>query len=219
MARLPRLALAGHAHAVLQRGQGARPVFVDDTDRQAYLHALQQALATERCALHAFALDDHEVRLLATPETAEALGGLMQAVGRRYVSAYNRRHGGAGSLWAGRFRSAVVAPGPLLRDALLWVESTAAAPSCNSAAQHGGGARWPWLTDPPEYWALGNTPFERQHQWQALLAQGLPVGRAALLRAAVLGGWAAGDEGFLRTLSTAVARPSQPRPRGRPRKT
>jgi putative transposase len=217
MARLPRLTLAGHAHAVLQRGAGTQPVFADDTDRQTYLHALREAMVSERCAVHAFALHDHEVRLLATPESADGLGRLMQAVGRRYVSAYHRRHGGAGSLWAGRFRSAVVEAGPVLLDALLWVDGSLLQASHSSVGHRSDGPRWPWLSDPPEYWKLGNTPFEREDRWRQLMEQGLPAARAAQLQAAVWGGWALGDEAFSREVAASSDRPSRPRARGRPR--
>jgi putative transposase len=32
MARLPRLAVAGHVHHVLQRGNNMQPIFIDDED-------------------------------------------------------------------------------------------------------------------------------------------------------------------------------------------
>jgi putative transposase len=242
MARLPRLTLAGQAHALLQRGLGTRAVFVDDTDRQYYLLALREAASAESCAVHAFALHEHEVRLLATPATATGLGRLMQAVGRRYVSAYHRRHGGAGTLWAGRFRSAVVEPGPLLLDAMLWTETPAnthprvespgaprtahdrepetqalAYPQLSSAGHHSGGVRTNWLTDPPEYWALGNTPFEREDRWRQLLLNGLPAARAQRMQAAVWGGWPLCGAVFASDLANETCRPARPRARGRPR--
>ena len=43
MARLPRLVLPGHAHLVVQRAQGARPVFADESDRRRYLDTLREA--------------------------------------------------------------------------------------------------------------------------------------------------------------------------------
>jgi hypothetical protein len=57
-------------------------------------------------------LQPSEVLLLLTPATATALGALMQGLGRRYGAAFNRRHGRRGTLWAGRFRTAVVQAGP-----------------------------------------------------------------------------------------------------------
>lgn len=217
MARLPRLALAGHAHAVLQRGHGERPVFADDADRAVYLHALREAMVTERTAVHAWALLDDEVRLVVTPQDAGGLARLVQSVGRRYVSAYNRRHACKGALWAGRFRSAVLEPGPAVLDALLWADTACALPGHSSAAHRSGGVGWPGLSNPAEFWALGNTPFEREAVWQQRLATGLPLQRERWLHNAVLGGWAAGEPRFSAEAAAAAARPSQPRPRGRPR--
>ena len=217
MARLPRLTLAGHAHAVLQSGQGERPVFADDVDRAAYLHALREAMVSERTAVHAWALLQYEVRLVVKPEDAAGLSRLVQSVGRRYVSAYNRRHACKGSLWAGRFRSAVLEPGPTVLDALLWADGASVLPDHSSATHRSGGPAWPGLTNPAEFWALGNTPFEREVLWRERLHLGLPPHREQWLRKAVLGGWAAAAPAFSGAAAAAASRPSQPRPRGRPR--
>ena len=209
MARLPRLALAGHAHCVVQRGHGDRPVFVDDQDRSLYLAALREAAATEHTLLHAWALLDDEVRLLATPEAGPQLARTVQAIGRRYVSAYNRRHGCKGTLWAGRYRSAVVAPGPVLLDTLLWVDGASSTPGHTSAAHRTGSGALAGLSDPPEFWSLGNTPFEREAAYRARLAEGLPPAQQRWLRQAVMGGWAAGDPAFNAEVAATSARPAR----------
>ena len=64
-----------------------------------------------RVALHAYALLDDAVQLLLRPPSDAALSRMMQALGRRYVAAFNRRHGRSGTLWDGRFRAGVVQPG------------------------------------------------------------------------------------------------------------
>ena len=260
MARLPRLALAGHTHLVLQRAHGsvgsagsagsgpapalagARALFADDIDRRAYRTALFEAARAEGVAVHAWALCDTEVLLLLTPGTATGLSRLMQALGRRYVSAHHRRHGGSGTLWDGRFRAAVVQPGPPRLAALCWVDDAGGAgsgastdsgtaspdsggrhsnviPPRTSAPQRLGAPREAGLQDPPELWPLGNTPFEREAAYRALLAQGLPAAQAAALRSAALGGWALGSAEFIAQVADALARPAGPRPRGRPRGT
>ncbi len=218
MARLPRLALAGHAHLVIQRGHNGHTVFADAQDRQQYLAALREAAAGAQVALHAYALLDNEVRLLATPAQAAGLARLIQALGRRYVGAYNRRHGRSGTLWDGRFRCALLEPGDNLLRALLWVDTATAEPERTSSAHRTGGALSPALTDPPEYWALGNTPFERQARYGAMLQLGVPAPAAQQLRDAALGGWAVGSAAFTAAVAEASARPSRPRPRGRPRR-
>jgi putative transposase len=249
MARLPRLALAGHSHLVLQRAHGAlagsggpvaqgapagpTPLFADEADRRTYRAALFEAAAAEGVAVHAWALCDTEVLLLLTPATATGLSRLMQSLGRRYVSAHHRRHGGSGTLWDGRFRAALVESGPTRLAALRWVDGAAGGPSAlarpsmdgqpldaaprTSASQRLGARREPGLQDPPELWPLGNTPFEREAAYRALLAEGLPPAQAAAMRHATWGGWAVGSATFAAQVEDALARPAKPRPRGRPR--
>ncbi|MBZ8138561.1 transposase [Rubrivivax gelatinosus] len=212
MARLARLVLPGCGHYVIQRGHDGRAVFADDEDRAVFAAALREAAAAQQVVVHAYALPDDEVQLLVTPPAAEALSRMMQSLGRRYVGAYRLRHGGRGTLWDGRFRCALVEPGAWQLAALRLVD--AAAPM--SSAAHRLGGRDPLVSDPPEFWQLGNTPFEREAAYRRLLADGVPPAQAAALRAAALGGWAAGDAGFVARLAEQTARPLRPRPRGRP---
>ena len=218
MARLPRLVVAGQAHFVVQRGHSGAPVFADDTDRAAYLAALREAAATEQVQVHAYALLPTEVQMLATPAEPAALSRIMQSLGRRYVAAHNRRHGRSGTLWDGRFRCGVVEPGAMRLQALRLIDGAAADAGITSAAHRLGGRRDVLLVDPPEYWQLGNTPFEREAAYRALLHAGVPAAAANALRSAAIGGWAAGSPGFKSILASATSRPAQPRSRGRPRR-
>jgi putative transposase len=216
MARLPRLALPEQAHWIIQRGTSGRAVFADDEDRHAFLAALREAAALERVQIHAYALADAEVHLLARPGTAQGLSRMMQALGRRYVSAHHRRHGGSGTLWDGRFRCAVVEPGETLLDVLRIIDGMAPAPGHSALAHRSGGAGDPLVHDPPEFWTTGNTPFERQIRWRAAVGEGVPTARAAALVAAARGGWVVGSPAFAAEVAAASGRPAAPRPRGRP---
>ncbi len=221
MARLPRLEWPGQMHLVILRSNGtaAGPgVFTDAADRQAFVAALQASSSVEAVQVHAYALLHDEAQLLVTPTGPGALGRLMQAVGRRYVSAHNRRHGRRGSLWAGRFHSAVIESGDLVLAALRLVDGASSETGATSAGHRTGVARENGLSDPPEIWSLGNTPFEREAAYRSLLAQGIAPMQAAALRSAALGGWALGSDAFVAAAERTTARPARPRPRGRPRK-
>ncbi|MBX3634968.1 MAG: transposase [Rubrivivax sp.] len=218
MARMPRLVLPGLPHLVVQRALAGRPAFVDADDRATYFGALREGVAAEGVQLHAYALTAQEVRLVLTPPSGAALARLMQHLGRRYVSAYNRRHGGQGTLWAGRFGCAALEPGDACLDAMLWVDGASDEPVATSAARHVGARADPLLSDPPAYWALGNTPFDREGAFRERLAAGLPAARSDELRRAVLGGWVVGSPAFAAEAGSAVGRPARPRPRGRPRR-
>jgi REP element-mobilizing transposase RayT len=73
-----------------------------------WLRLLGDAASTHGTAVHAYALLGDHYRLLVTPRDGPSLSATMQALGRRYVSGFNRRHGRTGTLWEGRFRGAPV---------------------------------------------------------------------------------------------------------------
>jgi putative transposase len=229
MARLPRLSLPGLPHLVVQRGHNRQPVFVDEADRQAYLAALRDAGPPGACALHGYALLDDVAWLLLTPAAtpaAPSLGALMQALGRRYVAAFNRRHGRSGTLWDGRFRATVVGPAQVLQALCLVEQAPVRAGLAglagdwrwSSAAHHLGLRRDPLLSPHAAYWSLGNTPFEREGVWRQRLADDLGAAEAQRLEEATRKGWPLGDGAFLASLAGRVSRPLERRPRGRPRK-
>lgn len=222
MARQPRLSLPGVMHLLQQRGHNGGAIVLDAQDSDHLLQALREAARLHGVALHAYAVTAAELRLLATPETAEGISRMMQALGRRHAAAFNRRHGRSGALWDGRFRSALIESGPAALLALRQVESAMAAEGegleRSSLPHRLGQRRDAALVDPPAYWQLGNTPFERESQYRRLLAEAPAPAEQAALRSALTRGWALGSPGFLRQLSDLSQRPAQPRPRGRPRR-
>ena len=227
MARPVRLALAGHLHHVIQRGHNRQAVFVDAEDRATYLAMLRDVVVAHGIAVHAYALLDAEVHLLLTPPTDPALGRSMQALGRRYVAAYNRRYGRTGTLWDGRFRAGIIESKHWLLDSITLIEtlperehlvSHAADWEWSSARHHLGRLRDPLITEHPGYWSQGNTPFEREAAHAIRLAQGVTPRVARQLLNASLGGRASGSPRFVAGLEALVARPLHARPRGRPRR-
>jgi putative transposase len=228
MARLPRLALAGQPHHVGLQGHNGATVFLDDQDRSAFLAMLGEAARAHGVALHAYVLLDDAVQWLATPAEAPALSRLVQSIGRRYVAAFNRRHGRRGTLWEGRFRSGLIEAESALIDATVLIErlpltaglaSHARDWAWSSAAHHLGHRRDPLVTEHPVYWKLGNTPFERELAHANLLALGLPPARERDLRSALRRGQVVGRADFLAHAAEAAGRPLVARHRGRPRKT
>jgi putative transposase len=228
MARLPRLSLARVAHLVLLRGHNGAVVFHDDADRTSFLAALQVAFERARVALHAYALLPDRVWLLCTPLEGEDLSRAMQSIGRRFAAQFNRRHQRSGSLWDGRYRSTVVEPGRVLLDAMVFIDQLAAGATSaedaqrtstewSSARQHLGFDGPVPLNDLAEYWALGNTPFDRAAAYRALLGEANQPGDAERMVTATQRGWALGSRQFVESLQERTPRPLTPRKRGRPR--
>lgn len=226
MARLPRLALAGEAHLVVLRGHGSGPVFEDDADRHAFLAALREAAAQHPTAVEAYVLADDHVHLLLRPARAEHLSAVVQGLGRRYVAAFNRRHGRSGTLWAGRFRAAPLQPGAWVLRAMLFIDGHTARAGrepvpgqgavFSSAAHHLGQRRDPLVADGAAWWSLGNTPFEREAAYRARLDEGLADAELKRLAEASHKGWPLGEPAWIAALGQQTDRPLAPRPRGRP---
>lgn len=228
MARLPRLSVPGVVHYLLQRGHNAGAIVLDAADSDRLLQTVREAARSHGVLLHAYALTASELRLLATPDSPDGISRMMQAVGRRYAAAFNRRHGRSGALWDGRFRSALIEDGEPTLLALRQLEAADYSetepaelpthPQRNSRAHRTGGRRDAALVDPPVYWLLGNTPFERESRYRALLSDPMPEAAERGLLRAVQGGAAWGSPAFLEQQAKAADRPLTPRPRGRPRR-
>jgi len=219
VARHARIVIPGLPHLVMQSGHNGQTVVMDTHDAQRWLDIVRDVAATQRVLLHAWRLAQDRYLLLATPPSESSLSRLIQDLGRRYVTAFNTRHGRSGTLWEGRFRSTVVQPGLWERQALLWLENPAPpGPGLCTREHHLGQAELHGVVDPKAYWSLGNTPFERQAAWSRLLDSGLAAAAEAALVQALRGGRPLGDVPWQDGLQALTPVPLRRRPRGRPHK-
>ncbi len=228
MARLPRLVIPFQPHHIINRGVDRQPIFREEADYLAFLHWLGQAAKQFKVALHAYVLMGNHVHLLASPVDSEGLGKMMQWVGRFYVPWFNHKYQRTGTLFQGRFKASVVDSERWFMACSRYIEQNpvragmVAEPGAyrwSSYAHHVGLQNDPLITDHPLYWALGNTPFEREAQYQQLLQQSPAADEIDALNQAVLKGWALGSERFKNNLEQRIARRVGPAKRGRPAKT
>lgn len=227
MARLPRFSPAGLPALVLQRGNNRQPVFLGPDDYLHYLDSLRMAAREHDLAIHAYGLRPNHIHLVATPRGADSLSLTMQAVGRRYARYFNRTANRTGTLWEGRFRSAVFDPTEWMLPAMLYAEGNAmragevATPEADrwsSYRHHVGIEASALVSDHSAYWELGNTPFERQSNYRTLSNEGLSGRTLATLRKHAHSGWPLGGDGFLSQLERQATRRVQPLPKGRPKR-
>ncbi len=225
MARQPRLVLPGEMHHVLQRGHNRQPIFMDDADRRLYLDQLREATRLHGVQVHAYVLMPNHVHLLATPAEPQSLARAMQTLGRRYVGPFNQRHQRSGTLWEGRFRTALVETPRHFLEALVYVEQhpvraglteRASDHPWSSARHHLGFHRDPLIAEHRDYWLLGNTPFEREAQVRRALDQPQADDWLERMGRHAHTGWPLMSPEAMRTLAHAQGRVLAPRPRGRP---
>lgn len=227
MARLPRLFIPAQPQHVILRGNNKQPIFEDDDDRRMFLDRLREAARQHGLAIHAYCLMPNHLHLLATPANGRSLSVALQALGRYYVLYFNRRHGRSGTLWEGRYRATVIEAERYLLVCTRYIElnpvraGLAERPESyawSSCAHHVGLAVDALVTDHPLYWALGNTPFERQRAYQDSFAQPLPEADIKAIRDATQKGWLLGSDAYTARMAARANRRITPLTRGRPRR-
>ncbi|KCV50462.1 hypothetical protein L526_4876 [Bordetella bronchiseptica MBORD785] len=228
MARLPRLYAPGlpqlvQANFVQPLAPPSQPAPQDILNQLGSW--LGESAQRHRVGVHAWVLANDRILLLATPADEEGLPRLMQTLGRNLAA---RLRGGR--VFAGRYRSALLEPGAWVLPSQVWLETypvrsgAATEPDgwpWSSAGSHTGNTGAPpaqWQSDHADYWACGNTPFDRQANYRRLLHDGLSREQTQRIEQAVSGQWALGSPAFIASLAHTASRRVAPGQRGRPRK-
>lgn len=215
MARLPRLTIPGYAHHIIQRGNNRQPIFASNADYETLLSMFEEHSAKSHVAIHAYVLMSNHFHLLATPETAEGIPAMMQAVGRRYVRYFNQRQGRTGTLWEGRYKSTLIQAERYLLACMVYIDLNPV-----RAGLVADPADYPWsshrhyvgrrsdkfVTPHPLYWELGNTPFARDAAYAELVRAGIPAQQQHALTDSALRGWALGEPDYVADLQRRTVR-------------
>ena len=225
MARLPRLTLPGYPHHVIQRGNNRQAIFSSVADYETLLRLLDENARKFEVAIHAYVLMGNHFHLLATPQTADGLPQMMQAVGRRYVRYFNDVQQRSGTLWEGRYRSTLIQAERYLLPCMAYIDLNPVRAGLVAHARdypwssygHYAGQRIDKIITPHALvWALGNTPFAREAAYAELVQSGINLVQQTALTDSALSGWALGDPGFVADLQTRTERRVVKSTAGRP---
>lgn len=227
MPRRPRIHLPGIPQHVIQRGVDRLPVFFSDEDCQFYLDWLGEYLQKRHIELHAYCLMTNHVHLLLSSPSADALGGLMQDLGRRYVQYVNRTYRRSGGLWQGRYKASFVQSERYLLSCMRYVELNPVRAGMVGAP---GDYRWSsyranalgglsgLLTPHVEYLALGVAPEVREESYRHLFVTEVDDPAWNLIRQATQQGVLVADSRFADMIEQRLGAAVKPRPQGRPPK-
>lgn len=142
MARPSRLEFAGAVYHVASHGAAGATVFRDDADRATLVDLLGQTLHRFDAQALAYSLGTEGYELLLFTRQAN-LSRLMRHLNGVYTQGCNRRHGGSGHLFQGRFRALLVDRERLLLPACMQVDRSA---EWQGLAEDG--KTWPWHSLP-----------------------------------------------------------------------
>ncbi|AZG10870.1 hypothetical protein EGT29_24925 [Pigmentiphaga sp. H8] len=223
MARLPRLYAPDLPHLAQARFTVPLSAGGDGGAMLDQVAAWLEADARQHgVAVHGWALTFDQLLLLATPTGPGGISAVIQSLGRRLAA---RLH--IGRVFAGRFRSTLVEPGAWVLPGLIWLETVPLRQGLagdaelwrwSSAPAHMGAASAGMLHDHADYWACGNTPFDRQANYRARMAEGVAQSVAQRIEQALYGQWALGGPAFVQSLEGTSSRRATASKRGRPRK-
>ena len=227
MPRRSRLRLPDLPLHIVQRGVNRSACFTDDSDRARYLELLAGAAVDQRCSIHAYVLMGNHVHLLVTPRQAGSASKMMKQLGEIYVPGYNERHGRTGTLWEGRFKSAVVDSESYLLLCQRYIElnpvraGMARHPrdyAWSSYLANAEGAASSLVVPHPAYLSLSGDDLERRVAYRRLFVGRVPASELQLMRVSINSGAPLGDRAFVEELERRTGRRLSQDKGGRPRK-
>tara|TARA_R110000850_G_C9984501_1_gene466296 strand:- start:1313 stop:1912 length:600 start_codon:yes stop_codon:yes gene_type:complete len=176
-------------------------------------------------AVHSWVFMTNHIHLLATPTGPDSIGLMMQALGRRYVRYFNKRHGRTGTLWEGRYRSCLVDSDGYLLQCQRYIELNPVRAAMVTAP---GDYRWSsyrtnafgknsrLVKHHVLYQQLGSTQTERQSAYRELFRQVLTDDLVEAIRTNTLSGLALGNDKFKREIEALTGQSVSAGKRGRP---
>ena len=227
MARLPRLYAPGSTQLIiadLVKDPAGQP-FEPNTDiYKNLLQWLGDSAKTYQSSIHGWVFTPSAIALMATPSDPQGIPRLVQTLGRNLAAQLK-----CGSVFSGRYHSTLLEPSAWVLPSLVWLEwlpvregltSNPEQWAWSSASSHCGleGLNPFWVEQHIDYWALGNTPFDRQARYRTLLQDGNSSTQDKLIKSSLRGQWALGSDYFLSTIADHASRRVRPGTRGRPKK-
>ena len=207
MPRTRRLALVGHPHIVIARGNNGDPLFYEDDDFRAYLGAVRDLVREQVFTAYAWCLMKNEVRLLVAPQRLP-LAQVIQRLHGSHARRINQRRLRTGHLFEGRFQSLILARDHLatsVRWLHLWpvralrVRRAETYPWSSHRTYVARGDEWGDLVDA---WAVlenfGSTLPQAQRAFARYTEEGALEGDALDLPQAIAG--VGGDKKFAETV-------------------
>ena len=158
MGRPLRAAEGGIVYHVMNRANGRLTIFDDESDYDAFLRVVAQAVAREEMRLLAYCVMPNHFHLMLWPKAEGDLSWFMRWLTLTHTQRWHAHHDsvGTGHLYQGRFKSFPIESDEHFLVACRYVERNAVRPDWsnvprpgNGAASRSGPPRSPTILDPP----------------------------------------------------------------------
>jgi len=155
MTRPLRIEYAGGLYHITSRGDGREDIYLNDTDREAFVHLLGEVCGRFGWLCYAYCLMDNHYHLLIETPDANLSRGMRQLNGV-YTQRFNRSHGRCGHVFQGRYKAIVAQKEAYLLELCRYVVlNPVRAGMVNDVAD------WPWSSFPatvgvvkPQLWLV-----------------------------------------------------------------
>ncbi len=200
---------------ITQRGNDRIDTFRCAEDFARYHMHLCEVSVSLGCTIHAYALMTNHIHLLLTPTSRGSASDLMRRVGCRYVHYFNRRYRRTGTLWEGRFRSALVQSSSYFLACSRYIDLNpfhagmvhdAADYEWSSFRRLAHGTPDALVHPHGEYLNLGVTDVDRRAAYLAFCASAVGHRTREAIRRATRSNAVIGDDGFAEQLEASLHR-------------
>ncbi len=227
MARRPRLFVPDIPCHIIQRGNNRDPIFFSDDDYSFFLNVLQEAKVKYPCLVYGYCLMTNHFHLLIEPKEKANISFLMKLLGAKYVRYVNKTYKRTGTLWEGRFKSALIDQELYFVTCLHYIEmNPLRAGIVNSPESYhwssyrirAFGEKSPIVDLDPWYNSLGTTLQQCQFQYRKFFQNLMPQSECNLIREMTYKGGIMGSDKFREKIEKMLSRKIIMRRPGRPKK-
>jgi len=182
--RKARQIIPGQVYYVVLRGIPSLSIFERDDLKLEFLAWLRDAAKNYKLIVHAYVILPNQTQILVTPLFDASLARTIQSLCRRFTQLYNQMYQHKGSIWAGRYYSYAIKND---QEILLFQKKIEQSPLKEHLVVHLKDYVWSsykihiglepnyGLQNVLQFWALGNTPFERQRHWENIVLEKEPL--------------------------------------------
>ena len=167
MARPKNHHVAGGTYYVILRGNGGRPIFLDDTDRYSLQNIISRAVSRHGIRVHAYAFRSNEAHLVVQIDQLP-LSTIIQGIASQHARTVNRRHHRSGYLFQHPHRAVRIDPQLHLPTIIVHIHRLADTNWSSHQAYIGDVTR-PWLTTSALWKILTKQDTDAKRIYQELM--------------------------------------------------